>query len=252
MAGPNPIFCPTFPEEFWKRYGRRCAARRYLCVPRSGRNWRCWSMNMPTGIRSDLAAVWASRADRFIAGGNAGQREISHWRMSQVAAARPIFPPRDHALVKALACERVAQTGEPISRQSLADLTSRAQAMLGKSISRSTVWRILDKDAIKPWQYEYWIFPRDPQFLEKAGPILDLYAGHGHGKPLENTDCIVSADEKTSIQARIRIHSSLEPGRHGSRANTSAAVRCSIWRPGMCAVDMSWGVENQRRESNRL
>ena len=169
-------------------------------------------MNIPTGIRSGLAAMWDSRVDRFIAGGNAGLREISPWRMARDAAARPIFPPRDRALVKALACERVAETGEPISRQSLDDLTLRTQKVLGKPISRSTVWRTLDEDAIKPWQYEYWIFPRDPQFLEKAGPILDLYAGHWEGKPLENTDCIVSADEKTSIQARIRIHASLEPG----------------------------------------
>jgi hypothetical protein len=83
---------------------------------------------------------------------------------------------------------------------------------LGKPISRSSVWRILDADAIKPWQYEHWIFPRDPQFMEKAGPILDLYAGHWQGKPLENRDFIVSADEKTSIQARGRIHPPLEPG----------------------------------------
>jgi len=115
-------------------------------------------------------------------------------------------------LIKALACERVAETGQPISRQSLADLTSRAQRALAKPISRSTVWRILDHDAIKPWRYEYWIFPRDPQFLEKAEPILDLYAGHWEGKPLENTDFILSADEKTSIQARKRIHPPLESG----------------------------------------
>jgi len=196
-------------------------------------------MNIPTGIRSNLVAVWASQADRFIAGGNAGQREISPWRMSPVAAARPIFPPRDHALVKALACERVAQTGEPISRQSLGDLTLRAQATLGKSISRSTVWRILDEDAIKPWQYEYWIFPRDPQFLEKAGPILDLYAGYWQGKPLENTDCIVSADEKTSIQARIRIHASLEPG-----PGRPARIESEYERGGALQYLAAWDVRH--------
>ncbi len=169
-------------------------------------------MHIPTGIRNDLAVTWASPADRFTGGENAGRREISRWRMSPVAAERPIFPPRDHALIKALACERVAETKEPISRQSLADLTSRAQRALDKPISRSTVWRILDRDAIKPWRYEYWIFPRDPQFLEKAGRILDLYAGHWEGKTLENEDFIISADEKTSIQARKRIHPALDPG----------------------------------------
>lgn len=105
----------------------------------------------------------------------------------------------------------VAQTGQPLSRQSLADLTERSRAALGRPVSRSTVWRILRADALKPWQYEYWIFPRDPHFAAKAGPILDLYAGFWEGQPLRPTDHILSADEKTSIQARDRRHPSLGP-----------------------------------------
>ena len=102
---------------------------------------------------------------------------------AQVASAQ--------ALVKATACELVAQTKEPLSRQSLADVTGRVRRALGKPISRSTVWRILDSDAIKPWQYKYWIFPRDPHFVEKAGPILDLYAGCWQGQPLGPKDSIL-------------------------------------------------------------
>ena len=74
------------------------------------------------------------------------------WTTSQDGAARRIFPPLDHALVKALACELVAETKQPLSRQSLADVTARARTALGTPISRSTVWRILDTDAIKPWR----------------------------------------------------------------------------------------------------
>lgn len=144
-------------------------------------------------------------------GAAAGPRETFPWKTSRDGAARPIFPPLDHALVKALACELVAETTQPLSRQSLADVTARARNALGKPISRSTVWRILDTDAIKPWRYKYWIFPRDPRFAEKAGPILDLYAGTWQGQPLGPKDHILSADEKTSIQARIRCHPSLPP-----------------------------------------
>src|SRR5215468_3538458 len=72
-------------------------------------------------------------------------------------------------------------------------------------------WRILETDARKPWRYKYWIFPRDPYFAEKAGPILDLYAGMWQGQPLGPRDYILSADEKISIQARIRCHCSLPP-----------------------------------------
>ncbi len=41
-------------------------------------------------------------------------------------------------------------------------------------MSYSTIWRLLDRDALKPWRYRSWLYPRDPQFLEKAGPVLDL------------------------------------------------------------------------------
>jgi hypothetical protein len=111
-----------------------------------------------------------------------------------------------------LACEAVAQTGCPLSRQSLKDLTSRARAELHKPISRSTVKRILAADAIKPWQFEHWIFPRAPDFFSKAARVLDLYEGFWQGERLDPFDRILSADEKTSIQARIRGHRTLEPG----------------------------------------
>ena len=145
-------------------------------------------------------------------------------------AARPSFPPLDQAVVKAIACELVAQTKQPLSRQSLADVTDQARGALGKPISRTTVWRILDRDAIKPWQYKYWIFPRDPQFVEKAGPILDLYAGTWQGQPLGPGDCVLSADEKTSIQARARLHPPLpcEPG-EPTRVEPEYR-RCGAWQ----------------------
>jgi len=33
-----------------------------------------------------------------------------------------------------------------------------------ESISPSTVWRILDADALKPWRRQSWVYPRDPLF----------------------------------------------------------------------------------------
>jgi hypothetical protein len=133
------------------------------------------------------------------------------WTMSRDGAARPLFPPLDHALVKAVACELIAETHQPLSRQSLADVTVRVRTVLGEPLSRSTVWRIVATDAIKPWRYQDWIFPRDPDFAEQAGPILDLYAGKWQGKVLGPKDHVLSAGEKTSIQARIRCHGSLSP-----------------------------------------
>jgi hypothetical protein len=99
-----------------------------------------------------------------------------------------------------------------LSRQSLGDLASIAATELSKPISRSTVQRILDADAIKPWQYEQWIFPRAPDFFRKAARVLDLYEGYWEGERLDPFDRIISADEKTSIQARVRCHATTPPG----------------------------------------
>jgi hypothetical protein len=104
----------------------------------------------------------------------------------------------------------------PWSRQALAEVTARACRALRKPISRRTVWRLLHADALKPWRYAYGIFPRDPQCVEKAAAVLDLYAGLWDGQPLGPRDHLISADEQTSIQARIRGHPTLSPapGRH--------------------------------------
>jgi hypothetical protein len=120
------------------------------------------------------------------------------------------LPPLDQALVKAVACERIAETKQPLSRQSLADVTARARHALGKPSSRRTVWRILETDAIKPWRSKYGSVPREPSCVEKAGPLLALYAGTWQGQPLGPKAHIRSADEKTSLQARIRCHPSLD------------------------------------------
>jgi hypothetical protein len=69
---------------------------------------------------------------------------------------------------------------------------------------------------LKPWQYRSWIFPQDPDFLAKAGRVLDLYQGRFDGKLLHPGDYVICADEKPSIQARLREHETVPP-RSGSR-----------------------------------
>ncbi len=98
----------------------------------------------------------------------------------------------------------------------MADVARQAQcAGLVASISNSTIWRWLHEDAIRPWQHRCWIFPRDPQFQAKAGRILDLYERCWQGQRLGDDEFVISTDEKTSIQARVRVHPSLPaaPGR---------------------------------------
>ena len=114
-----------------------------------------------------------------------------------------------------MACELPAASGVPLSRWSAAELAREAIGRaIVEQISGVTVWRWLSEDAIKPWQHRSWIFPRDPLFGERAGPILDLYAGCWQGERLHPGDYVVCADEKPSIQARKRI-AATRPARPG-------------------------------------
>jgi DDE superfamily endonuclease len=110
------------------------------------------------------------------------------------------------AEVIAMACSLPAEHGVPLSRWSADELAREAVGRgIVERISGVTVWRWLSADAIKPWQHRSWIFPRDPRFAERAGPILDLYQGRWQGELLHPGDYVVCADEKPSIQARKRI-----------------------------------------------
>ena len=121
------------------------------------------------------------------------------------------FPPEVVVQVKALACELPAALGVPLSRFSTADVVREAQRTgIVATASDTTVWRWLHEDAIRPWQHR--IFPRDPQFAAKAGRMLDLYARRWEGQPLTTDDFVLSTDEKTSIQARLRRHLTTPPG----------------------------------------
>lgn len=102
--------------------------------------------------------------------------------------------------------------GIPLSRFSITELHREVvERGIVAKISGMTLWRWLNEDAIKPWRYRSWIFPRDPQFSYKAGQVLDLYEGFWQGRPLGKRDYIISADEKTSIQARKRKYDTLKP-----------------------------------------
>ena len=128
------------------------------------------------------------------------------------------FPPAEIAEVKALACELPAQTGRPLSRWSAAELAREAvQRGIGCAVSGTTVWRWLAEDAIRPWAWRSWLFPRDPDFRAKAGRVLDLYERRWEGQRLHPGDYVISADEKTQLQALLRRHPLVAPtaGRPG-------------------------------------
>jgi DDE superfamily endonuclease len=115
---------------------------------------------------------------------------------------------------KAIACELPAIRGVPLERWSLAELRDELLATgLVDAVSTTTLWRWLHEDALQPWRHHSWIFPRDPDFTAKAGVVVDLYQGVFDGAPLGEDQYVISADEKTQVQARCRCHPILPPGR---------------------------------------
>ncbi len=104
-------------------------------------------------------------------------------------------------------------------------------------MSPSTIWRILDRDALRPWRHRAWLTRRDPDFAAKAGRVLDLYQGVWDGRPLTPEDCVLSADEKTSIQARARCHATSPPG-----PRQAMRVEHEYERGGALAYRAAWDV----------
>jgi len=156
-------------------------------------------------------------------------------------SGRPLaIKPTTRALVVALACERPADRDVPLSRYSLSELTVELGHRLGAEEgvpSRTAIWRLLAHDALRPWRYRCWIFPRDPHFLEAAGPVLDLYACWWQGQPLWADEYVLCADEKTSIQVRRRRHPSLPVGPH-----QAMRVEHEYERAGVLQYLAAWDV----------
>jgi hypothetical protein len=144
--------------------------------------------------------------------------------------------------VKAVACELPWRSGLPLSRFTHEELAREVtrRGIVGQ-VSGTTVWRWLSQDAIRPWQHRSWIFPRDPAFAVKAARVLDLYQGLWQGRPLGEDDYVISADEKTSIQARIRRHRG-EPPRPGQPMR----VEHEYARGGALAYLAAWDVRRAR------
>jgi hypothetical protein len=152
---------------------------------------------------------------------------------------RVVFPPEQVAEVKAIACELPATHGLPLGRFSRTELHRLVIERGVTEASASTIWRWLHDDAIKPWQQQCWIFKRDPQFAAKAGRALDLYERIFEGRRLRPDEYVISADEKSQLQALGRRHETAPPG-SGRRARYEFEYE----RGGTLAYLAAWDVHH--------
>lgn len=156
------------------------------------------------GISIDTARKWRTR---FVGHGLGGLKDLPRPGRSRRITAM------DRAAVVALACQLPAVTGIPLAHWTGPELAAEliTQNLVSSPMSASSVLRILAEHPVKPWQYQSWIHPRDPDFEAKASVILGLYQGFYDGEPLRPGDRILSFDAKPSIQARARCHDTSPP-----------------------------------------
>lgn len=196
------------------------------------RRARCYSAPHAEVVRAKIVLLAAdglentqisARLDVHVGVVHRWRKRFAQEGMSGLAdrqrSGRPrVFAAAVVAEVKAMACEPPEDREVPQSRWSAADLAAQAAAEgLVEAVSRSAVRRWLDADAIRPWRYRSWIFPRDPDFAAKAGRVLDLYQRIWDGAELGDDEYVLSTDEKSQLQILSRRHPGLPPapGRAG-------------------------------------
>lgn len=101
--------------------------------------------------------------------------------------------------------------------------------------------RWLHPDALRPWSRRSWLFPRDPEFGPKARRVLDLYHRRCHGTALRGDEFVISADEKTQIPIRARLHPITPPA-----PGRPTRVEHEYRRLDVCAHIAAWDVHRAR------
>jgi transposase len=203
MSGPRPKYAITLTPEQEARLQRlsTCYMAPFATVQRAQLlllahrhpQWRNARIARQVGCHVNTVKRWRQR-----------------WQTTEAltdaprAGTRRTFTALQRTQVVALACTAPRQHGKPWQRWSGEKLAQVAvEHQIVERIAPSTIRTWLRQDKVKPWRYHSWQRSTDPQFVERATPVLDLYA---QAPTLQAQDELtVCTDEKTSIQARQRV-----------------------------------------------
>jgi transposase len=130
------------------------------------------------------------------------------WQISLAGAASRCFPPEVAVHLVKLACERPDRLGRSLCQWDCVELARQLEREgLVESISPETVRRILEHHKLKPWRHHLWLSPptpRDTEFYARVAEVVDLYT-----RSLRTDEIVLCMDEKTSLQPRPRLHTTL-------------------------------------------
>jgi DDE superfamily endonuclease len=167
------------------------------------------------------------------------------YKMRRARVARGAFPPSARLEVMALATRKPTTYHCPATRWSLDDLVAALRQRRLWTMSRSSIWRLLDEADLKPHRSVYWLTSHDPDFEAKAHDLCAVYL-----KALrffEQDRVVICTDEKTGMQILQRKYPTqpIEPGkpekreheyiRHGVRALIASFVVATgqvVWNLG--------------------
>ena len=154
--------------------------------------------------------------------------------MRHARVGRGALPPAERLEVMAMAPQKPRTSHCPATRWSLDDLGAALHQRPLWTMSRASIWRILDEAARKPHRSVYWLNSHAPDFAAKAQEICSLYL---HAlRFLEQGRVGMCPDETTGMQSLQRTYPTqpIAPGkpaqceqeylRHGVRAPLASFV----------------------------
>jgi hypothetical protein len=148
--------------------------------------------------------------------------------MRHVRVGHGAFPPAEQMDVMSMATSTPAEYHCPATRGSLDDMVAAFhQQRRPRTMSRSSLWRLLEEADLKPPRSVYWLNSHAPDFEAKARDIGFLYVNAL--RFYEQGRWIICADEKTGMQILQRLYPPHSRPNRASRrnANTStSAMAC--------------------------
>jgi transposase len=205
---------------------RQVTRARIVLLAASG--WTNAGIARKLGIAPNTASKWRKR---YATQGVDGLRDRKRPGRPRVFAA-PIV-----AEVKAIAWELPVTRGVPISRWSLQELrTEVIGSGLVEAVSTSPLGGWLAEDAIKPWRYHSWIFPRARTSPPRPAVFWICTSAASRANCWATTSrCCRRMRRPRSRRAAV----AMRPGQQARRGvcawstNTTAVERWRTWPPGM-------------------
>lgn len=139
------------------------------------------------------------------------ERQVDGLKDLPRSGAPPRYSLEERCEVLAIACAAPGDYGLEGQARWTYDTLTEVVRLQGIAMSRSSIWRTLEQNELKPHRVRMWLHSPDPEFKNKVNEIVDLYLN-----PPQDA-VVLCIDEKTGMQATERKYETQRPipGRPG-------------------------------------